>query len=533
MRQLKSFLCIMLAFLAAGLLSASAAQAAITMAGNVEPTTDPFTWISGYSSTPGITTAYVGNTSNGSLTIDGGSSLNSFATYLGYTAGVTGSTVIAGSGSTWTNKAGNFFVGEYGIGVVDITNGGTLATNGFYTGHYAGSSGTVHIDGSGSSVTSSGTFLVGMYGNATLTITSGGTAASTGSIYGIELGRSGSGTVIVDGIGSTLTSATSLQVGRGGNGTMIITNGGAVNTTKSTQIAINSASNSGVTVNGVGSTWTAASIQVGSSGKAYLSISDGGTVTATALSINSVSTLTTDVGYGSLLSISSGTGTISNSGTIRLVVGAGVANGVYTPMYYGTLTSNTPVALGGAWNDTNHTVTVTAAATGIAGTPTTFDLATTQRVLITDPATGHSVGAAFQAATVPTNLTITASAISDLSGLQGQLAAGKAVLSAWNFDITGTTTSESNPVYLSLFAGPDQNLSTLAIWHYDGSTWSAFTANDLAYDGTYASFTVTGFSGYALSGTAPVPIPAAVWMLGSGLAGLIGFRKRSRNRTVS
>jgi hypothetical protein len=28
------------------------------------------------------------------------------------------------------------------------------------------------------------------------------------------------------------------------------------------------------------------------------------------------------------------------------------------------------------------------------------------------------------------------------------------------------------------------------------------------------------------TGTAPVPVPAAVWLLGSGLAGLAGLRRR-------
>ena len=29
---------------------------------------------------------------------------------------------------------------------------------------------------------------------------------------------------------------------------------------------------------------------------------------------------------------------------------------------------------------------------------------------------------------------------------------------------------------------------------------------------------------------APVPIPGAVWLLGSGLVGLLGFRRKIRNR---
>ncbi len=64
------------------------------------------------------------------------------------------------------------------------------------------------------------------------------------------------------------------------------------------------------------------------------------------------------------------------------------------------------------------------------------------------------------------------------------------------------------------------------IWHYDRSAWSQYDAFDLAYDNTFASFTATGLSGYAVSGTAPVPIPAAAWLLGSGVIGLAGIRRR-------
>ncbi len=99
------------------------------------------------------------------------------------------------------------------------------------------------------------------------------------------------------------------------------------------------------------------------------------------------------------------------------------------------------------------------------------------------------------------------------------------VKGVWDFNaIEGYTTG--NPVYLSLFAGSGHSLSDLTVWHYDGSAWSTYDAFDLAYDKTYASFTVTGFSGYAVSGTAPVPLPAASWLLGPGFIGLVGLRRR-------
>lgn len=56
---------------------------------------------------------------------------------------------------------------------------------------------------------------------------------------------------------------------------------------------------------------------------------------------------------------------------------------------------------------------------------------------------------------------------------------------------------------------------------------------DLAYDNNFASFVATGFSGYAVSGVAAVPVPAAIWLFGSGLAAMAGIERRKLNRTVA
>jgi T5SS/PEP-CTERM-associated repeat protein len=575
MKRLKFFLCVTLAVVGVGFLVASAVEAAITTSGDVTPT--PSSWSTSTSD------YYVGNSDNGSITIDNGSSLNTNKTttlylYLGNTAGIAGTINITGAGSSLDTTTTPTYVGYSGTGVVNVRSGGNFISNYTYL-----SSGTINIDGVGSALTNTYRLLVGWLGTGKINVSNGGTL-NTENHDGTYIGYTDTGLVAVDGAGSTWNHAGTLSISLGynsttGYGMVSVTNGGTVNSTggylinkglttvdgvgssltvqnyfrirngnlnvlnggtvtagtttsgstKDTIIGYGSGDTGKATVDGVGSQWTnSGTLYVGNTGSGtrtgYLSIADGGAVVANAVSINAVSTFTTDVGYGSTLAV--GSGGITNNGTIRLVAGAGTGVGTYSPITNaGSWSGNTPQALGGVWNDANHTVTVNAAATAAAGAATTFDLASTQRVLITDAATGQSVGAAFQAATAPTNLTITATAIADLAGLKGQLASGTAVLSAWDFTITQGYTSGS-PVYLSLFAGSNQSLSTLSIWHYDGSTWSAFTANDLAYDGTYASFTATGFSGYAVSGTAPVPIPAAVWLLGSGLAGLVGMRRR-------
>ena len=70
-----------------------------------------------------------------------------------------------------------------------------------------------------------------------------------------------------------------------------------------------------------------------------------------------------------------------------------------------------------------------------------------------------------------------------------------------------------------------QSTSDIEVWHYDGSNWTPYAANDLTYDGNYASFTVTGFSGYAVT---TAPEPATIVMLAVGLIGLLAYAWRRR-----
>ncbi|MDY6950391.1 MAG: VPLPA-CTERM sorting domain-containing protein [Thermodesulfobacteriota bacterium] len=51
----------------------------------------------------------------------------------------------------------------------------------------------------------------------------------------------------------------------------------------------------------------------------------------------------------------------------------------------------------------------------------------------------------------------------------------------------------------------------------------------VALPGPGPSYAFGGGSGTFLLDVAPVPVPAAVWLLGSGLVGLVGIRRKSRN----
>ena len=69
--------------------------------------------------------------------------------------------------------------------------------------------------------------------------------------------------------------------------------------------------------------------------------------------------------------------------------------------------------------------------------------------------------------------------------------------------------TSGDPVYLSFGIGAGRKWSDLHVWHHDTGGWTEYLPNDLNYDGAYASFTVTGFSGYAMT----VPEPGSLSLL--------------------
>lgn len=177
---------------------------------------------------------YIGNVNSGALNIFGGGQLESFyGNEIGRNAGSSGAVTVDGIGSSWqlASPSASLDVGASGEGSLTITNGGeVLNADSFLStsiGDNAGSSGTVIVDGTGSKLTNINAGIhVGNSGNGTLNILNGGSVTNTFGSVGRLSGATG--TVTVDGAGSSWNNSNALGLGDWGNGTLNIINDGLV-----------------------------------------------------------------------------------------------------------------------------------------------------------------------------------------------------------------------------------------------------------------------------------------------------------------
>jgi len=145
---------------------------------------------------------------------------------VGPSTGSLGTMIIDAGGRA---TAQNLIVGESGVGILAVQNGGILTDFGGFVGVLPGSQGTVTVSGAGSTWTNTDTIQVGGLGTGTLTIENGGMVNSGGG-GSIGLSAGSTGTVTVTGVGSIWRNSPGggLNIGSFGTGTLTIANGGTV-----------------------------------------------------------------------------------------------------------------------------------------------------------------------------------------------------------------------------------------------------------------------------------------------------------------
>ena len=235
----------------------------------------------GASGTLGVDNLAVGNQGTGSLTISGGATVTSdsqvyVAMNPGPPTGSRGTLLVTGPGSLLTANNGMWIAADaLANGQVTVQAGGKIATTSIDLGFFASSaSGTLSVDGAGSSVTASSTVTVGDYGTGTLNLTNG--AGFTTLFTTIGSRANSNGTVDVSGAGTTFSSTAGLTIGSQGNATFNVSDGATAHS--DAIVTIGSTASAAANISGPGTTWSTGNLLVGTSGNGTLTISDGAVV---------------------------------------------------------------------------------------------------------------------------------------------------------------------------------------------------------------------------------------------------------------
>ena len=124
----------------------------------------------------------VGYFGTGSLSITDGASVSSTYGYVGLGSGSTGTVTVDGDSSTWTNTSSTLYVGYEGTGTLNVTDGGEVEDTDGYIGYFSGSTGSVVVNGADSTWTNSDDLVVGKNGTGTLDIINGGLVSVAGTL---------------------------------------------------------------------------------------------------------------------------------------------------------------------------------------------------------------------------------------------------------------------------------------------------------------------------------------------------------------
>lgn len=223
-------------------------------------------------------------TARGSVNVMAGATLLANEIVLGDTARSTGSLLIDGAGSS-VDAGLPVVVGRNGMGSVIAGNTGTIQSGGLVVGDQAGSSGIVMLVNAGTSWTSSGPVMVGNLGQGTLAIAEGATLSGTSGFVGADAGPDS--TANIAGAGSSWINSGIFVVGdkSGARGGVAILDGGQLSSLDGT-LGRQAGSYGNMTIVGSGSNWKSTGpVTVGGAGEGRAIVAFGGSLSASEVVI--------------------------------------------------------------------------------------------------------------------------------------------------------------------------------------------------------------------------------------------------------
>ncbi len=224
--------------------------------------------------------AIIGAAGSGRVTVQSSAVSVTGPLTLGLQTGSYGDIFLAGSAAamaTWTSQsAAPIVVGDHGTGSITVGSYASLvlsAPASIVLGSAPGASGAISVAGSGARWQSnfSSSLLVGAAGIGRLSLTSGATALSGAITLGQQ--GTGSGSLLIDGAGSSWQSGP-LTIGLSGKGSLRVQNGGVLTSASDSTLGSLAGSAGDATVTGASSQWRGSvTINHGT-----LTIADSGTV---------------------------------------------------------------------------------------------------------------------------------------------------------------------------------------------------------------------------------------------------------------
>jgi T5SS/PEP-CTERM-associated repeat protein len=289
----------------------------------------------------------IGDGAFGSVTVNAGTAITSTGgATLGNLVDGIGVVSLNGFGSDWTlnNAASDLTLGDEGVGQITVANLARVTVpDDTLVGVLSTGSGKLIVTGLGSVYDNGDDFAVGVSGIGVVDVLAGGVVVSDVLTLG-DL-ASGQGSVTVSGELSRWT-VTNTVVGDAGDGSLTVENGGRF--TSSTSIAVGNLSESvgAVDISGAGTLVSAPSLTVGGSGSGRFIVRDGGRFVSTG----TVNVAQDAASVGEL--VVSGAGSrFSTSGATTLGVGEGkitlADGGVYFTTGLFTVNSQSILQLAG------------------------------------------------------------------------------------------------------------------------------------------------------------------------------------------